>query len=109
MKQEENHTNEYLKGIVSNLPESPGIYQYLNGEGTIIYVGKAKNLKRRVSSYFKTTSSRNTSLAIMSCLKTTRPTLPFVLATNIFHEYSRHETSLKTALLTSDHIVTFHR
>ena len=52
MKQEENQTNEYLKGIVSNLPESPGIYQYLNEEGIIIYVGKAKNLKRRVSSYF---------------------------------------------------------
>ena len=41
-----------LKGIVSNLPEKPGIYQYLNAEGTIIYVGKAKNLKRRVYSYF---------------------------------------------------------
>ena len=49
---EELRTNDYLKGIVSNLPESPGIYQYLNTEGTIIYVGKAKNLKRRVSSYF---------------------------------------------------------
>ena len=46
-------TSEYLKGIVLNLPESPGIYQYLNTEGVIIYVGKAKNLKRRVSSYFK--------------------------------------------------------
>lgn len=45
-------TNEYLRGIVLNLPEGPGIYQYLNSEGTIIYVGKAKNLKRRVSSYF---------------------------------------------------------
>lgn len=45
-------TNEYLRGIVLNLPDSPGIYQYLNDEGTIIYVGKAKNLKRRVSSYF---------------------------------------------------------
>ena len=44
--------NDYLKGIVQNLPDSPGIYQYLNAEGTIIYVGKAKNLKRRVSSYF---------------------------------------------------------
>ena len=52
MKQEEINTNDYLKGIVLNLPESPGIYQYLNVEGTIIYVGKAKNLKRRVSSYF---------------------------------------------------------
>ena len=52
MKQEEITTNDYLKGIVLNLPESPGIYQYLNEEGTIIYIGKAKNLKRRVSSYF---------------------------------------------------------
>ena len=37
---------------MSNLPDSPGCYQYLNESGTIIYVGKAKNLKRRVSSYF---------------------------------------------------------
>lgn len=37
---------------VSLLPDSPGVYQYLNAEGTIIYIGKAKNLKRRVSSYF---------------------------------------------------------
>ena len=49
---EELKTSDYLKGIVLNLPESPGVYQYLNTEGTIIYVGKAKNLKRRVSSYF---------------------------------------------------------
>lgn len=46
------NTSEYLKGIVANLPERPGIYQYLNAEGVIIYVGKAKNLKRRVYSYF---------------------------------------------------------
>ena len=52
MANNELRTNDYLKGIVQNLPESPGIYQYLNAEGTIIYVGKAKNLKRRVSSYF---------------------------------------------------------
>ncbi|WP_294536060.1 excinuclease ABC subunit UvrC [uncultured Bacteroides sp.] len=51
-KKEESKRSEYLKGIVSNLPEKPGIYQYLNEEGTIIYVGKAKNLKRRVYSYF---------------------------------------------------------
>lgn len=49
---EELRTNEYLRGIVLNLPTSPGIYQYLNKEGVIIYVGKAKNLKRRVYSYF---------------------------------------------------------
>jgi len=44
--------NDYLRGIVENLPESPGCYQYLDKNGTIIYVGKAKVLKRRVSSYF---------------------------------------------------------
>ena len=41
-----------LKLIVQNLPEKPGCYQYLDELGTVIYVGKAKNLKRRVSSYF---------------------------------------------------------
>ncbi len=41
-----------LKMKISLLPTSPGVYQYLNKEGTVIYVGKAKNLKRRVSSYF---------------------------------------------------------
>lgn len=51
-REERNKKEEYLRGIVSNLPDSPGCYQYLNEEGTIIYVGKAKNLKRRVSSYF---------------------------------------------------------
>lgn len=45
-------TAAYLKGIVLNLPEMPGCYQYLDSSGGIIYVGKAKNLKRRVSSYF---------------------------------------------------------
>lgn len=54
MTKEENKKRlEYLKGIVENLPDSPGCYQYLNEKGEIIYVGKAKKLKRRVSSYFK--------------------------------------------------------
>jgi excinuclease ABC, C subunit len=44
---------DYLKGIYLSLPELPGTYQFYNNEGKIIYVGKAKNLKRRVSSYFQ--------------------------------------------------------
>ena len=51
-KEDREKRDEYLKGIVLNLPESPGCYQYLDDNGVIIYVGKAKNLKRRVSSYF---------------------------------------------------------
>lgn len=52
MEQQVFNTNDYLKGIISSLPDNPGIYQYLNAEGVIIYVGKAKNLKKRVYSYF---------------------------------------------------------
>ncbi len=53
MTKEENEARlAKLKNIVSNLPEKPGSYQYYDQEGTIIYVGKAKNLKARVSSYF---------------------------------------------------------
>ena len=41
-----------LKSIIQSAPKKPGVYQYFDKEGTIIYVGKAKNLKNRVSSYF---------------------------------------------------------
>ncbi len=53
MTKEENEKRlERLKAIVSNMPTKPGSYQYYDEHGTIIYVGKAKNLKNRVSSYF---------------------------------------------------------
>ena len=51
MESEDQHIAR-LKELVAVLPESPGVYQYLDKNGTIIYVGKAKRLKRRVSSYF---------------------------------------------------------
>lgn len=56
---------DYLRGIVLNLPEKPGCYQYFDETGTIIYVGKAKNLKRRVYSYFsKEHENRKTAMLV---------------------------------------------
>lgn len=54
-----------LKQIVLSLPESPGIYQYVNKENEIIYVGKAVNLKRRVSSYFNKYQTSNKVRALV--------------------------------------------
>lgn len=51
-KQDNEQRLERLRNIVLSMPEKPGSYQYYDASGTIIYVGKAKNLKRRVSSYF---------------------------------------------------------
>ena len=54
-----------LKEIVFGLPDLPGIYQYFNSEGKIIYVGKAKNLKKRVCSYFsKVHDNRKTAILV---------------------------------------------
>ena len=56
---------ERLKNIVLNMPETPGCYQYFDEKGTVIYVGKAKNLKRRVSSYFmKRVDRRKTEILV---------------------------------------------
>ena len=58
---------EYIKSLVSVLPDQPGIYQYFDQSGKIIYVGKAKNLKKRVTSYFvKNHQNRKTELLVRS-------------------------------------------
>ena len=67
MTKEENEKRlAYLKGIVSRLPEKPGSYQYYDENHTIIYVGKAKNLKSRVSSYFHTEVDRFKTKVLVS-------------------------------------------
>lgn len=52
-------SHDELKKTISSLPEEPGIYQYFDSSGHIIYVGKAKNIKKRVSSYFNKTQENN--------------------------------------------------
>jgi excinuclease ABC subunit C len=60
-----NKNLDYLKQIISLLPEEPGIYQYFDNQGTIIYIGKARNLKKRVASYFsKIPENRKTALLV---------------------------------------------
>lgn len=57
-------SNPDLLFKIKSLPEAPGIYQYVNSQGQIIYVGKAKNLKKRVSSYF-TKNHDNTKTSVL--------------------------------------------
>lgn len=60
-----NKNIDVLKRIISLLPDDPGIYQYFDNQGTIIYIGKARNLKRRVGSYFsKVPDNRKTALLV---------------------------------------------
>ena len=67
MTKEENEKRlEYLKGIVRRLPDKPGSYQFYDQEHTIIYVGKAKSLKNRVSSYFHTEVDRFKTKVLVS-------------------------------------------
>jgi excinuclease ABC subunit C len=58
-------TNDKIKQKVSLLPHSPGVYQFFNAENKIIYVGKAKDLRNRVSSYFLSRISDNAKLDVM--------------------------------------------
>ena len=67
MTREENEKRlDYLKGIVRRLPDKPGSYQFYDEEKTIIYVGKAKSLKNRVSSYFHTEVDRFKTKVLVS-------------------------------------------
>ena len=56
---------QLLKEKVALLPDSPGVYQFLGADGKVIYVGKAKNLKRRVSSYFLTRADHTPKVRVM--------------------------------------------
>ena len=61
--------DEYIKMILAVIPEKPGCYQYFDEKGTIIYVGKAKNLKRRVSSYFNKEHDSNKTRVLVKQIR----------------------------------------
>ncbi|WP_195370576.1 MULTISPECIES: excinuclease ABC subunit UvrC [Parabacteroides] len=62
-------TDKHIKMILSILPDKPGCYQYFDDKGTIIYVGKAKNLKRRVSSYFNKEHDSNKTRVLVKQIR----------------------------------------
>ena len=91
-----------LKQIISVMPSTPGVYQYFNSDGKIIYVGKAKNLKRRVSSYFnKVHDSAKTNILVSNiadikyiCVNTEADAL--LLENNLIKKYQpRYNILLK--------------
>lgn len=60
---------EYIKTILAVMPEKPGCYEYFDEKGAIIYVGKAKNLKRRVSSYFNKQQDSNKTRVLVKQIR----------------------------------------
>lgn len=95
--------NEILKNIIQNIPNKPGCYQYFDDKGTIIYVGKAKNLKKRVSSYFtKTHHDSPKTRILVSKIKDIKYIVvdteedTFLLENNLIKEYRpRYNVMLK--------------
>jgi len=57
-------TKDYIKATLSSLPDKPGVYQFIDGSGSILYVGKAKNLKKRIASYFHKKTDGKTTVMV---------------------------------------------
>ena len=87
---------EHIQAILQRLPEEPGVYQYFNEVGEVIYVGKAKNLKRRVSSYFHKEQDRyKTKLLVQSIADIKYVVVnseqdAFLLENNLIKKYQPH-------------------
>ena len=88
--------NAHIEGLIKNLPETPGVYQYLNSDGVIIYVGKAKNLKRRVNSYFNKEHDNYKTRMLVSNIADMRYIVvgseqdAFLLENNLIKQYQPH-------------------
>ena len=88
--------NEHIQEILQRLPEEPGVYQYLNDIGEVIYVGKAKNLKKRVSSYFHKEQDRYKTKLLVKQIADIRYVVveseqdAFLLENNLIKQHQPH-------------------
>ena len=88
--------DEHIRQILQRIPEKPGVYQYLNEVGEIIYVGKAKNLHRRVSSYFHKEQDRFKTKQLVKNIADIRYVVvdseqdAFLLENNLIKKYQPH-------------------
>ncbi|MBO7068084.1 MAG: excinuclease ABC subunit UvrC [Bacteroidaceae bacterium] len=99
---EKEKVQAYLKSIVLSMPDKPGCYQYFDEKGTIIYVGKAKNLKRRVCSYFNKEHENRKTAILVSKIRDIKYTVvnteedALLLENNLIKEWSpRYNILLK--------------
>lgn len=88
--------SSHIMSILQQLPEKPGVYQHLDKEGVIIYVGKAKNLKRRVNSYFQKTHENYKTSQLVKKIADIRYVVvdseqdAFLLENNLIKQYQPH-------------------
>ena len=88
--------NEHIASLLQRIPEQPGVYQYLNDAGEVIYVGKAKNLKRRVSSYFHKEQQTAKTRRLVAHIRDIKYVVvnseqdAFLLENNLIKQYQPH-------------------
>ena len=88
--------NEHIQEIIQRLPDEPGVYQYLNEAGEVIYVGKAKSLKKRVSSYFHKEQDRYKTKLLVKSIADIKYVVvqseqdAFLLENNLIKQYQPH-------------------
>ena len=88
--------NPHIQDILQRLPDEPGVYQYLNEVGEVIYVGKAKSLKKRVSSYFHKEQDRYKTKLLVKSIADIKYVVvqseqdAFLLENNLIKQYQPH-------------------
>ena len=95
------HKNPHIQAILQRLPDEPGVYQYLNEVGKVIYVGKAKNLKKRVNSYFHKEQDRYKTKLLVNSVADIKYVVvqseqdAFLLENNLIKQYQPHYNILQ--------------